>query len=243
MLAPQAHGKGLELTAFVGDDVPAVVRGDRGRLRQVVTNLVSNAVKFTHRGEVSVRVELVARDGEDATLRFEVADTGIGIEPAALSTLFDSFSQADTSTTRRYGGTGLGLAISRQLVELMGGDIGADSAPGEGSRFHFTVALPAPASAAPARRSAGGRAGGRQGPDRRRQRDQPRDRRQLPAHRAERTRPRRPAAPRRSPSCTRPRARASRSTSSCSTRRCPRWTASTWPPRSARRRACGRRGS
>ena len=153
MLAPQAHGKGLELTAFVGDDVPAVVRGDRGRVRQVVTNLVSNAVKFTHRGEVSVRVELVARDGEDATLRFEVADTGIGIEPTALSTLFDSFSQADTSTTRRYGGTGLGLAISRQLVVLMDGDIGADSAPGEGSRFHFTVTLPAPASATPVRRS------------------------------------------------------------------------------------------
>jgi two-component system sensor histidine kinase/response regulator len=154
MLAPQAHGKGLELTAFVGDDVPAVVRGDRGRLRQVVTNLVSNAVKFTHRGEVSVRVEVVERDREDATLRFEVADTGIGIEPSTLSTLFESFSQADTSTTRRYGGTGLGLAISRQLVALMDGAIGVDSTLGEGSRFHFTVALPAPASATPARRSA-----------------------------------------------------------------------------------------
>jgi two-component system, sensor histidine kinase and response regulator len=153
MLAPQAHGKGLELTAFVGDDVPAVVRGDRGRLRQVITNLVSNAVKFTHRGEVSVRVDLLERDGEEATLRFAVADTGIGIEPSTLSTLFESFSQADTSTTRRYGGTGLGLAISRQLVALMGGDIGADSVPGEGSRFHFTVALPAPASAVAARRA------------------------------------------------------------------------------------------
>ena len=152
MLAPQAHGKGLELTAFVGDDVPTVVRGDRGRLRQVVTNLVSNAVKFTHRGEVSVRVELVERAGEEATLRFEVADTGIGIEPATLSTLFESFSQADTSTTRRYGGTGLGLAISRQLVALMGGDIGADSVPGAGSRFHFTVCAPAPADAVAARR-------------------------------------------------------------------------------------------
>jgi two-component system sensor histidine kinase/response regulator len=148
MLAPQAHGKGLELTAFVGDDVPAVVRGDRGRVRQVVTNLVSNAVKFTHRGEVSVRVELV-----EGALRFEVADTGIGIEPAKLSTLFESFSQADTSTTRRYGGTGLGLAISRQLVLLMGGDIGVDSTPGEGSRFHFTLALPAAVNAAPARRA------------------------------------------------------------------------------------------
>ncbi len=153
MLAPQAHGKGLELTAFVGDDVPAIVRGDRGRLRQVVTNLVSNAVKFTHRGEVSVRVELVERAGEAARLRFEVADTGIGIEVAKLGTLFDSFSQADTSTTRRYGGTGLGLAISRQLVALMGGDIGADSEPGAGSRFHFTVSLPAPANAVAARRA------------------------------------------------------------------------------------------
>jgi PAS domain S-box-containing protein len=163
MLAPQAHGKGLELTAFVGDDVPAVVRGDRGRLRQVVTNLVSNAVKFTHRGEVSVRVELLEHEADthlaspsgtgQATLRFEVADTGIGIEVAKLSTLFESFSQADTSTTRRYGGTGLGLAISRQLVALMGGAIGADSEPGAGSRFHFTVSLPAPANAVAARRT------------------------------------------------------------------------------------------
>jgi two-component system, sensor histidine kinase and response regulator len=150
MLAPQAHGKGLELTAYIGDDVPAVVHGDRGRLRQVVTNLVSNAVKFTHRGEVSVRVEVAGGD----KLRLEVADTGIGIEPAKLGTLFESFSQADTSTTRRYGGTGLGLAISRRLVRLMGGDIEVESTPGGGSRFHFTVALPAAPGAAPARRPA-----------------------------------------------------------------------------------------
>ena len=244
MLAPQAHGKGLELTAFVGDDVPAVVRGDRGRVAPGGHEPASATPSSSpHRGEVSVRVELVARDGEDATLRFEVADTGIGIEPTALSTLFDSFSQADTSTTRRYGGTGLGLAISRQLVELMDGDIGADSAPGEGSRFHFTVTLPAPASATPRAALPGGRADGRQGPDRRRQRDQPCDRRQLPAHRGSapgRGGRRRRGARRHARA---PRARASRSTSSCSTRRCPRWTASTWPPRSARRRACGRRGS
>jgi two-component system, sensor histidine kinase and response regulator len=142
MLAPQAHGKGLELTAYVAADVPAVVCGDRGRLRQVITNLVSNAVKFTHRGEVSVRVELVERGEGAAALRFEVADSGIGIEPAKLGVLFESFSQADTSTTRRYGGTGLGLAISRQLVQLMGGDITAESDPGAGSRFCFTVRLP-----------------------------------------------------------------------------------------------------
>jgi two-component system, sensor histidine kinase and response regulator len=145
MLAPQAHGKGLELTAYVDDDVPATVRGDRGRLRQVLTNLVSNAVKFTHRGEVAVRVTRQERlHGGVAVLRFEVTDSGIGIERDKLDTLFESFSQADTSTTRRYGGTGLGLAISRQLVELMGGEIGADSEPGDGSRFHFTVRFAAP---------------------------------------------------------------------------------------------------
>jgi PAS domain S-box-containing protein len=142
MLAPQAHGKGLELTAFVAADVPAVVCGDRGRLRQVVTNLLSNAVKFTHRGEVAVRVELVERKDGVAALRFEVVDSGIGIEPGKLGTLFESFSQADTSTTRRYGGTGLGLAISRQLVRLMGGDITAESEPGAGARFSFMVRLP-----------------------------------------------------------------------------------------------------
>jgi two-component system sensor histidine kinase/response regulator len=143
MLAAQAHGKGLELTAFVDGDVPAAVRGDRGRLRQVLTNLISNAIKFTHRGEVAVRVMLQERAGAAAVLLFEVADTGIGIEPAQLGTLFESFAQADSSTTRRYGGTGLGLAISRQLVTLMHGEIGAESEPGHGSRFHFSVRLEA----------------------------------------------------------------------------------------------------
>ena len=154
MLAPQAHGKGLELTAFVAADVPAMVRGDRGRLRQVLTNLVSNAVKFTHRGEVAVRVELLRRDETGATLRFEVSDTGIGIAKGKLERLFESFSQADTSTTRRYGGTGLGLAISRQLVQLMGGEIHAESGAGRGSRFWFTVTLPEAAAATPAPRPA-----------------------------------------------------------------------------------------
>ncbi|HEX5620488.1 MAG TPA: response regulator, partial [Solirubrobacteraceae bacterium] len=142
MLAPQAHGKGLELTAFIGGDVPATVSGDRGRLRQVVTNLVSNAVKFTHRGDVSVRVEVVERGAGESTLRFEVTDSGIGIEAAKLDTLFESFSQADTSTTRRYGGTGLGLAISRQLVQLMGGDITVTSEQSAGSTFSFTLRFP-----------------------------------------------------------------------------------------------------
>jgi two-component system, sensor histidine kinase and response regulator len=142
MLAPQAHGKGLELTAFVAADAPAMVRGDRGRLRQVLTNLLSNAVKFTHRGEVAVRLDLVERDAAGAKLRFEVSDTGIGIAKGKLDKLFESFSQADSSITRRYGGTGLGLAISRQLVQLMGGEIRAESGAGRGSRFSFAVTLP-----------------------------------------------------------------------------------------------------
>jgi two-component system, sensor histidine kinase and response regulator len=150
MLAPQAHGKGLELTVFVAADVPAMVRGDRGRVRQVVTNLLSNAVKFTHRGEVAVRVEQLERDEAGAKLRFEVSDTGIGIPQNKLETLFESFAQADTSTTRRYGGTGLGLAISRQLVQLMGGEIHAESGAGRGSRFCFVVTLPVAEDARPA---------------------------------------------------------------------------------------------
>jgi two-component system sensor histidine kinase/response regulator len=145
MLAPQAHGKGLELLAWIDDDVPSTVHGDRARLRQVLTNLLSNAVKFTERGEVAVRVRVQHRGAEDAVVRFDVIDTGIGIAPATKARLFESFAQADTSTTRRYGGTGLGLAISRQLVELMEGEIGCDSEPGAGSTFHFSARLGTPA--------------------------------------------------------------------------------------------------
>jgi two-component system, sensor histidine kinase and response regulator len=141
MLAPQAHGKGVELLAWIGDDVPATVHGDRARLRQVLTNLLSNAVKFTESGEVTVRVHAEPAAGHDVLVRLEVTDTGIGIGADVLPGLFDSFAQADTSTTRRFGGTGLGLAISRQLVELMGGDIRATSVPGEGSTFTFTARL------------------------------------------------------------------------------------------------------
>ncbi len=153
MLAPQGHGKGLELMAWIDDDVPSTVSGDRARLRQVLTNLVANAVKFTERGEVAVRVRLAQRDERQAIVRFDVIDTGIGIPPAAMDRLFDSFSQADTSTTRRYGGTGLGLTISRQLVELMGGEIGCESEPGIGSTFHFTATLGQAASGRAARRT------------------------------------------------------------------------------------------
>ncbi|WP_053225689.1 hybrid sensor histidine kinase/response regulator [Solirubrobacter soli] len=137
LLASRAHDRGLELLARIADDVPAAVRGDEGRLRQILTNLVGNAVKFTHEGEV-----VVAVGKQDGKLRFEVRDTGIGVDPERVERLFDSFAQADSSTTRRYGGTGLGLAISRQLAEMMGGEIGATSEPGHGSTFWFTVDLP-----------------------------------------------------------------------------------------------------
>src|SRR6185436_18201992 len=120
---------------------PAVVRGDPGRLRQVLVNLVANALKFTHEGGVSVRVRREPSHDPAVRLRVEVSDTGIGIAPEARTRLFLSFSQVDSSTTRRYGGTGLGLAIAKQLAEAMGGAIGVDSEPGRGSTFWFTVAL------------------------------------------------------------------------------------------------------
>ncbi|MDA0184187.1 response regulator [Solirubrobacter phytolaccae] len=145
MLAPQAHGKGLELLTWIDDDVSAMVNGDRGRLRQVLTNLLSNAIKFTETGEVTVRVTR-----QRGRVRFDVTDTGIGISRKAIGKLFDSFAQADTSTTRRYGGTGLGLAISRQLAELMGGAIDVTSVPGSGSTFTFTAVLAEPTMPRPA---------------------------------------------------------------------------------------------
>ncbi|MBA2513499.1 MAG: response regulator [Solirubrobacterales bacterium] len=153
MLAGHAHGKGIELTVWIDDDVPGVVCGDRGRLRQVLTNLVSNAVKFTPAGEVGVRVRATRHDEGSVELRFEVTDTGIGIAEEEIGRLFESFSQADSSTTRRFGGTGLGLAISRRLVELMGGEVSAVSRPGVGSTFEFTVCLDTPARPRTARPS------------------------------------------------------------------------------------------
>jgi signal transduction histidine kinase/CheY-like chemotaxis protein len=151
MLAPQAHGKGIELLAWIGEDVPPMVHGDRARVRQILTNLLSNAVKFTESGEVAVRVHVESASEDGTLVRFEVTDTGIGIPADVLPGLFDSFAQADTSTTRRYGGTGLGLAISRQLVELMGGEITARSTPGEGSTFAFTARFGTAAGPRPSR--------------------------------------------------------------------------------------------
>ena len=141
LLAVRAHQKGLELICSVDDDVTSLLRGDPGRLRQILLNLGGNAVKFTERGEVVIRVS-VAEDREtEVLLRFDVTDTGIGIPPDRIQGLFESFTQLDASTTRRYGGTGLGLAISKRLVNMMGGTIGADSVPERGSSFWFTILL------------------------------------------------------------------------------------------------------
>jgi PAS domain S-box-containing protein len=138
-LAHRAHQKGLELACHVRPDVPDALVVDAGRLRQVLVNLVGNAIKFTEKGEVVVRVETELVGGGEAVLRFAVTDTGIGIPTEKLRSIFEPFSQADASTTRQYGGTGLGLSISSKLVALVGGRLWAESAPGEGSTFRFTA--------------------------------------------------------------------------------------------------------
>ena len=141
LLAEKAAGKGLELAAHVDRGIPRLLRGDPARVRQVLTNLVSNAIKFTERGAVTVHCALAGEADEDLMVRWEIRDTGIGLTPEQQGRLFQPFAQADNSTTRKYGGTGLGLAICRQLVELMGGGIGVESVRGQGSTFWFTLRL------------------------------------------------------------------------------------------------------
>jgi len=136
-----ADKKGLKYESVVAPNVPQQVRGDSGRLRQVLTNLVGNALKFTEKGKVLVRLQVQETSGATVLLRFEVKDTGIGIDPSARERIFESFAQADQSTTRRYGGTGLGLTIAKQLSQIMGGGVGLDSKVGGGSTFWFTARL------------------------------------------------------------------------------------------------------
>ena len=140
-MALRAHEKGLELVSDMAAELPARVIGDPGRLRQIVLNLVGNAIKFTEKGEIVVRLAADAIDGQRATIRVSVCDTGVGIAPEKQAHIFDAFAQEDTSTTRKYGGTGLGLTISKRLVQLMGGRLWVESQPGRGSTFFFTLEL------------------------------------------------------------------------------------------------------
>jgi len=153
MLAIKAHEKGVEFSCYISPEVPSCLRGDPGRLRQVIINLCGNAIKFTGKGEVAINVTLDTETDSTATVRFAVRDTGIGIPKDRSDKLFQKFSQVDSSTTRKYGGTGLGLAISKKLAEMMGGDIGVDSKVGKGSTFWFTAVFekrPVPDNAAAA---------------------------------------------------------------------------------------------
>ncbi len=153
--AARAFGKGLDLASQIDHGIPTTVEGDSLRLRQVLANLLSNAIKFTEKGDILVQVKLLSLKPDEAQnysllhLHFSVRDTGVGIQPERLARLFKPFSQGDASTARHYGGTGLGLAISKQLVELMGGKMWAESSPGSGSTFHFTINVQAEPQPAP----------------------------------------------------------------------------------------------
>ena len=150
LLQGTAKAKHLELHLSIDPDAPTALRGDSGRLRQVLINLIGNAIKFTASGEVRLQISVERQTEQMAVLRFRVSDTGIGIAPKAQENLFQAFTQADGSTTRKYGGTGLGLAICKQLVAKMNGDIGVESSPGNGSTFWFTVELAKQSKCAPA---------------------------------------------------------------------------------------------
>src|SRR5438876_1107523 len=154
LLAVRAREKHLELTVDVPPDVPQMVRGDPTRLRQVLMNLIGNAIKFTEQGEVDVSASIIQRDADGAAVQFRVRDTGIGISEQQLGSIFQEFTQADASMTRRYGGTGLGLAISRRLVALMGGELAVTSEVGRGSEFSFALTFPLEAGAQATARAA-----------------------------------------------------------------------------------------
>ncbi|MHA1569889.1 MAG: response regulator, partial [Alphaproteobacteria bacterium] len=139
LLAPRAYAKGLEIASLIDRQVPRDLHGDPGRLRQILLNLLGNAIKFTERGIVSVEATLAEAGDGGVSIRFDIIDTGVGIDDEAQPNLFERFTQADPSTSRRFGGTGLGLAICKKLAGMMGGEIGVESRPGEGSRFWFTV--------------------------------------------------------------------------------------------------------
>jgi CheY-like chemotaxis protein len=149
ILTPRAQSKGLSLSWTTDRDVAAVVVGDPDRLRQVLVNLIGNAIKFTPLGEVTLQVSTASPPEAPLVLRFAVRDSGIGIAPGQQGAIFDAFVQADGSASRQFGGTGLGLAICRELVALMGGEIGVESAPGSGSTFHFTACFGTARSSAP----------------------------------------------------------------------------------------------